>query len=500
MRQLSPREIRITSPRVLTPRMAAKVAAARVQAANLSLPSPSGKPKMASSPLATGFAAQQRHKLPSSTTIERPPRGDASKLDPTSHDDRELEKPAWPAVPFASPSSPTIDDIFKHAQPAQSSSGAISAETLKRMQASPPRQGAKEWRPIRPPRPQSPKLEHQRTLSHTLSPELTSQLRSTPGQQVPPGNGKESPMSPVNEDEVVEANGKPRLRGRAGSISVKGLKKQMSGKNLSLRWGSERDRQQSESQIPVPSSSNTVDRPDLAQRSVSETVGLFKSSLLDTTTDTSFASLREGNVARSTSLKQTNKDQSGPEPSLPSPPTSASSATFKSGFASRILGNSFSFGRKNSTSSSAPKDASTGHGDKKTKGSSQRSASISSPIASTFHKVESDAVPLPVPDGKVAPIGYLIEPDVNIPPTTALTTPRKTGRAGTGGIDDSPSPTSPKSVKRKPVPAPRLPPRPNGHPGAQGGMGRSESTGSVSRFVLEDPPRRKITMLGEEVK
>lgn len=186
MRQLSPREIRITSPRVLTPRMAAKVAAARVQAANLSLPSPSGKPKMASSPLASGFAAQQRHKLPSSTTLERPPKAETSKLDLTDHDVGELEKPAWPAVPFASPSSPTIDDIFKHALPAQSStSGAISAETLKRMQASPPRQGAKEWKPIRPPRPQSPRLEHQRTLSHTLSPELTSQLRATPGQQMP---------------------------------------------------------------------------------------------------------------------------------------------------------------------------------------------------------------------------------------------------------------------------------------------------------------------------
>ncbi|KAK4685161.1 hypothetical protein P7C73_g4994, partial [Tremellales sp. Uapishka_1] len=187
MRSLSPREIRMTSPRLLTPRMAAKVA-------NLTFPPPprisSAGAKPPSSPLATGFV----------TTPD--PNDPPTKLLPAT----PIVPPraAWPAVPFVqlaqSPGSPSsITEFFPP------SKSPISAETLKRMQsenaANNKSNGAwKPQRPIRPPSPQLAEVQYQ-NMSSDLA-------------------------------EIMNKSPEVKVKARSNSISLKGLRSQMSSKNL----------------------------------------------------------------------------------------------------------------------------------------------------------------------------------------------------------------------------------------------------------------------------
>ncbi len=335
MRQLSPREIRLTSPRMLTPRMAAKVANANLQLP----PVPSARPvKTTSSPLASAFT-------------NSPTRVDPPELAPPL--------PAGPAVPFVKRSISPVSPSSLHDYFPTTAAPTISGETLERSRTKTVKTVSSEWKPRRPTRPPSPKIEHARTLSHSLSPELVDQLRSPP-------------PSPAEEKD-----GKPRLRGRTNSISFKGLRNQMSSKNLNNLWRSQEK-----------------DRPEMPQRGVSETVGLFKGSV--ESTNSSFASL--GGSTSTTAQISTDFGQQPRSPAIPTTSALLPSRSTQTGFASRILHGSFSFSRK-------PSDASH----------SKRNPSISSPVANSFHRIEQTS-----------------------PGIAQATTPT--------------SPTSSRSVKRKPVP------------------------------------------------
>jgi len=373
MRQLSPREIRLTSPRILTPRMAAKVASA-----SLDLPPvPSRSSRPAPSPLA------------SQSTASKP----------------ELAPPlTWPAVPYAklsdSPASPSsIQEYFPKQEPA-----AMLRETLERMRPElPAKPIASEWRPRRPVRPPSPRIEHTRTLSHSLSPDLVDHLRSP---------GESSPSSPAEEKDA-----KLRQPRRNNSISLKGLRHQRSGKNINTLW--RRDEK---------------DRPEVRQRKPSETVGLFTGGVEPV--NSSFAGLRPDTMSTRAYSSSNGTGEFGTvvlsspttpvTPSLPNRPS-------QNGFASRMLHGSFSFSRK-------PSNA----------GQSKRSPSISSPVANTFHRIDS------VPTGT---------------------------HSSPGKSPGSPAP--PKSVKRKPVPGLR---------GSSEAIVPSESLHSMRSFVLEDPPKKRVPM------
>lgn len=426
MRSLSPREIRVTSPRALTPRMAAKVAAARVQAANLSLPTTTRNTP--TSPLAASHG-----KIPP-TDIPVPSRP-TKPITPKSSDgpvgDQPRDKPSWPAVPFDSPVSPNLDDMFRP----QNASASVSAETLKRMQGSPPKQPTTEWRPPRPPRPKSPDLSsfgHARTLSHTMSPELAEQLRS-------PTSATHTTNSPVSPD--VEP--KPRLRGRAGSVSIKGLRSQMSGKNLNLRWGSDKDKE------PMPASNK-------------ETVGLFKGATEGQSAST-FASLRD-------SLPATGEFGQVEPTSAGQVDSGSAGSGGKHSIASRF----FSFGRRGSTKDIHPAQRSV---------SAPKTVTISSPISSSFHKVDSNTSTTPLrpseSSGKLA--SPPTAPDPTISPPVALAM-----------LPHSPSsPASPRSVKRKPVPGIDGVVSVDGHLHGESGMRPSDSLSSMRSFVLEDAPKRR---------
>ena len=134
MRDLSPREIRLTSPRLMTPNMAARVATLQRAPA---LPPRPVRPPM---PLSAASAPTLAKSI-SMRSISAPKR-DVSAAPITAP-----LPPAWPALPHDSPDSPSF---------------------------------TMPVRPARPHRPPSPNIKHARTLSHTLSPELVDQLTRTP--------------------------------------------------------------------------------------------------------------------------------------------------------------------------------------------------------------------------------------------------------------------------------------------------------------------------------
>lgn len=282
MRQLSPRDIRLTSPRMLTPRMAAKVATSKLQ-----FPiDPSSRPSRATSSLARApshSASSSSSSLSSAapipetekstltvntyTTQSSVPSFDATTLSrpplEAEYSDAGLPRPAWPAVPFAklagdSPGSPnSIHEYFRQATP----DSPISTETLSRMRMSPPANvsdmaGTKA--PRRPNRPPSPDLSdpsfppYQRQYS--LSPEL---LRSPGG----PG----SPGAPPTPDK--SARSKPR----SGSISLKGLK-HMSSRNFGWKRG------ENEKPPALPLMARNEMQPGLpGERPAGMAIGLFGS-------------------------------------------------------------------------------------------------------------------------------------------------------------------------------------------------------------------------------
>lgn len=430
MRQLSPREIRVTSPRALTPRMAAKVAAARLQADSLSLPAnPRAKP---SSPLAASHTFERAPPLPPRPA---PAAAAATAAVPKQKtEEAPLTRPAWPAVPFGSPDSPNIDEVFRP----QNVQAGVSAETLRRMQASPPKVPTTDWKPVRPPRPQSPDLTsfgHNRTLSHTLSPELLDHLRSPDAAAM---------SSPDGEATTKDKEGKPRLRGRAASVSMRGIRKRISGKNLHMQWG-EKDKEKKDD---VPAMPRENEAP----------VGLFRGAS-DIAGASSFASLRES---------QSPVDEFGQVTGASQPPGSAGS---KHGLASRF----FSFGRKTSASASASKDLPA---PTQRSVSAPKTTTISSPITSSFHRIESRA------DARRPSESSTHHPAS--PPSSSKPLPYSPSKSFINPPQSPQSPASPRSVKRKPVP---------GFDGVYDvpldGMRGSESLSSMRSFVLDEPPKRR---------
>ena len=453
MRKLSPREIRLTSPRELTPRMAARVAATQLTGANLAVPNSRSLP---TSPLAA-YKAEPKPLAP-----PLPPRK-PSAVAPVSfdksgpvfalEDDEEstaesYERPSWPAVPFRSPSSPKIDEFFRP----QNAAAGVSAETLRRMQASPPTAPSGGWKPARPPRPDSPDLSefaHTRTLSHTLSPELVDHIRSPGG---PAAVTAESPMSPELEVKTGK-EGKPRLRGRAASVSIKGLRHHMSGKNLNLTWG-EKDKKEDIPALPV------LALPPSTPGKERETVGLFKGAT-DHQHTSSFASLREGTSPASVNEFGQSQSPFHPAPSHPSEPQRPHAD--RPNLASRF----FSFGKRGSTRDQ--KDLSVQVAQRSV--SAPKASTISGPIASSFQRL----------DGTVR---HSSESSSHVTSPTAGIAMASANEGLTGVSPQSPA--SPRSVRRKPVPGLE---GVNGD--SAGGMRGSESLSSMRSFVLQDPPKTR---------
>ncbi|RXK36364.1 hypothetical protein M231_06401 [Tremella mesenterica] len=450
MRQLSPREIRLTSPREMTPRMASKIA-------HLQYPAPPGsKPKPASSPLANGFTDSPPH--PSSkhrfslapafepTTQVRSP----SSNQPPSPSQEQLAtlqdspRPSWPTVPFSRPELPASPDINKiFVVPTingLSSPISVSDETLRRMQVDSPPDKPSEWRPRRPQRPPSPNLHIHRPMPQSLSPELVHILRSPEREQTSPNSV--TSRSPNEREKEKEKEKDRRRLGRTASVSLKGLRQQMSAKNLNVIW--KRD------DNPVV--------PSLPSRSVSDSqpVGLFKNNVNIDSEISSFPSSLSSNSKSPTEAKQYTD-------LLPSPtsPSSITTSTKTGGF-SRILQSGFSFHRKAISVDKRP--------DKRvSKNTSNGPKDISAPILSSFQKVSSDQVEMTSP---------------RLGPTDQQSTPKlgHSPRLRQTGLPTSPA--SPKNLRRKPVPT-------------EGNVKESRSLASMASFVLDDPPKRRQMQNGQ---
>ena len=177
--------------------------------------------------------------------------------------------PAWPAVPYTKPVKPPVEVEEYFPKPEVP---IVSKEPLERSQTEkPPKPVATDWRPLRPARPPSPRLEHSRTLSHSLSQELVNHLKSPP-------------QSPA-QDQEREKEG--RTKRRSNSISLKGLRHQMSAKNINNAW-----------------KKDEKDRPELPSRTGSETVGLFKGAVAEPANPSTVT--RSGTVASGKSSMSSN--------------------------------------------------------------------------------------------------------------------------------------------------------------------------------------------------
>lgn len=442
MRQLSPKEIRLTSPRVLTPRMAAKVA-------NLQFPPPpvprvTARP--AKSPLVNSFTdphdPDASPKTKSLTTATPGPAPAQSRS-------------AWPAVPYAksteSPGSPQVDEYFKPpvrptGEVARKSS--FSDETMRRMAAEKQETDSvkplsSEWKPQRPARPPSPDLQalaHNRNLSHTLSPELVNILRSPP---------LTSPRSPDEESR--------KAKGRSNSISLKGLRASMSSRNLNVNW------RKDEHKEPIPQISKT------------EPHGLFGHPIESSSSFPGLDTRQSAHSAVSPALSEFGSiDLNSPNPevnataSLPSKQQQQSATGMR-----RLFGGSLPFKGRSSTESNRSSLKS------RRNPSQDGTLAISPPIPESFHKVQNGVAGFAPGAG-----GAVVAPT---PP--ALSPPRR--QPG--------SPISPHALKRKPVPVVPGVSEPVNPDGAaeQTGIPESVSFGSVASFVLEDPPKRRARGKGE---
>ena len=462
MRQLSPKEIRLTSPRVLTPRMAAKVA--NLQFPPPPLPRVTTRAGPAKSPLVNSF-----------TDTESSP-----KMETDSHvtPDPSAARSAWPAVPYSkhseSPGSPQIDEYFKPpTRPSGESSrkSSYSDETIRRMKAEKEEKEeskplSTEWKPRRPARPPSPNLQahapsHRRGISHSLSPELVSALRSPPQQS--------SPKSPDDEGK--------KGKSRSNSMSLKGLRASMSGKNVNWR----KDEQQRD---PMPTS--TASRHDHNHKS-EEPFGLFKQPIensssfpgLDTrqstTTSTSNQSILSPNLSEFGSV-----DLNSPLPDISSTASLPVKQQPPQSGMRRLFSGSLPFKSRSSTSTSTttesqppPPPQQQRSSLKSRRNPSQDGASsfaISSPIPESFHRVDNG-------------IGSIHPPQ----PPPSLSPPRR--QPG--------SPGSPHALKRKPVPGDNSHGNGTANGNGQPGLPASVSFGSVASFVLEDAPKRRTRGQGE---
>jgi len=465
MRQLSPKEIRLTSPREMTPRMAAKVATLQFPPAlpprtkHLNNPPPlppRSNIRPAKSPLVNSF-----------TDPDLDVNGNSQMPMPS--------RTAWPAVPYAkhseSPGSPQLDEYFRPpTRPSLDVPGArkssFSEETRKRMEAeqADSKPMTTEWKPRRPARPPSPNIStqvHTRTPSYSLSPELVSTLKSPP---------IGAPRSPEEER-------KPKAR--SNSISLKGLRASMS------KAGNRASKKDEPEPMPAlgavdGSSSDKVDER--------ETYGLFKQPIDSTS---SFPGLDSRPSMSSGLSHSTSEFGSVVTPETESVSNTASLPAKQPSGMRRLFGGSLPFKNR---SSSDNHTHTLSQSAQRTSLKSRRNPShdgtnltISPPIPESFHKMENG---FSNPTTRKGSHGEL--------EGVAMTSPRRLPQPQPG------SPSSPRNVKRKPVPGATDMEMMDSQAGpgispaeAAAGLTGSVSFGSVASFVLEDPPKRRTRGYGE---
>jgi len=228
----------------------------------------------------------------------------------------------------------------------------------------------------------------------------------------------------------------------------------MSGKNLNLTWG------EKEKKDEVPALPSTTLASSIAGKD-KETVGLFKGAT-DHQHSSSFASLRDS--IPHADINEFGQSRSQAPPSHPTHHPDSRLTGDKPGLASRL----FSFGRRGSTKDH--KDTPQAQSVAQRSVSAPKASSISSPITSSFHKVDET--------GKRSS-----EYPTHVTAHNAAAMAVQAVEGGLAGVSPQ-SPASPRSVRRKPVP---------GFEGVSGdgGMTGSESMSSMRSFVLEDPPKRR---------
>lgn len=471
MRQLSPRDIRLTSPRMLTPRMSAKLA-------DLELPSVSRAAKGVKpgrSPLGEAFKPEQEVARPNKekkTSLSAPPSSVSHLVfapgDQDSEHGADLSRPTWPAVPFVklsgSPGSPSsVNDLFTHgARPTTMVKSSMSPETTSRMQmhATAP---SGEWTPSRPVRPPSPNIAEPESSPRTIDPYVLETLRS-PQQAAAVAVAISPAASPGSP-----GGGTVRTKQRSNSISLKGLKHM--GSRTFHRSGSGSGK---EKHVPPPLPLGN------------DAVGLFRGPV--TPTATTFPGLRGRSTGAAMSPPAVSSaggtSEFGAMASSQDAPTSASSATAmqynslpsqshtKGGF-----GRLFNpFGRRTSDNG-GKKATSKGHSPNIDSHANAQPhiMQISSPLPSSFAHAHTHAQPAPAGQSPGSPLRL----------DNRATVPQA-----------SPVPTSPRSIKRKLVP---------GADGVDGGISAertikdSISLGSMASFVLEDPPRRRVAAVQRAV-
>ncbi|RSH93524.1 hypothetical protein EHS25_007882 [Saitozyma podzolica] len=496
MRQLSPKEIRLTSPRMLTPRMAAKVASLEFPPLGPNAPAPRSAPLPAPSPLAATFHPdvpsedEDPASTPPSTTFEAARlAGTAAMAAPGASDD--LPQPSWPAVPYialGSPGSPSsIQEYFKDIPRPGTTSSPLSEETRKRMEAAQAAAattmpGATEWKPRRPVRPPTPNLDNPDIVTHAVSPDMVDVLLRSPPSVVPVPPSPASPAWAQGEGE------KERKRSRSNSISLKGLK-HMSSRTFGRRV-SDKDAP------PLPFKDSDRDNIRDKER---ETVGLWKGGVSPATS--TFPGLRDRTDRSSTSpsvnefgaMATTSQDESAAMAvhSLPN-----------RGDHGKGFGRFLHFGRKVSDS---PKDKDRHSHSHSRDIRSRRNLSIdgpihiSAPISTTHHVIAGPGAS----DSPAQLMATLSRTDSYVPGSP---------RSAKSGMVPSPSiasgmattPASPRSVRRKPVPEMEAEGGGIGLGIGLGGSGAAQedpqasrikgsmSLHSVASFVLEDPPKRRM--------
>jgi hypothetical protein len=452
MRKLSPRDIKLTSPRVLTPGMAAKVANSKTQFP--SVPAARLRPNMPIPPTSTRYA-------PASSPLVQ----------------EHIEPPAaqqWPSVAYAELNSPVMQSPASRSvsDSAERSLPNVSDETLKRGQTS-DRPSASEWKPRRPNRPPSPNLGHVRTLSHSLDPVLVNQLRS-------PGSPSHAPhvSVPNSPAEGAGVDGDKRGSHRSkGSTSLKNLKQKS---NISVIWG--RDSHDTNSNSGANGQPFVPSRPD----SRPSFTGLRGTPASPSSGE--FGVIRPPGVPGQVGAASASASQTQPQPQSQSLPRS-------SGLATRILNGTFPFRREKTkepvvgyskrtppiTSIPLPYDLGAGAGT----GGAQRQASSSGVREGVYRHPSQPQSQSQSNDQRQS----------NTQRQGQLTTPTSPHSAQFDLYEDATS--SPGKVKRKPVPGMEgggMQPGPGQVDGPAEGTVMTVGPAATTPprgFTLEDPPKRR---------
>ncbi|WVN87010.1 uncharacterized protein L203_102186 [Cryptococcus depauperatus CBS 7841] len=427
MRQLSPREIRITSPTYMSRCTTEKInkeitfaAASNRVTGNGALSPLSGEIDL--TPNLDVHSDSDSSEFGDSIEAELPPPQSQlpTTVKPSMQEHNNEEQPTWLSRPLHTPSMPSsssISPFFRPNFPSPrnvSSPADMTSETLQRMQTE--QENTKkhsvstEWVPRRPIRPPSPKLNHQNTLSHRLSTEYVGILKSPPGSSSPNARNTGSPRNESDENKKR----KP---------SLKGLRRQMS--NANIKWRGDKG---DHSSIPSPPVS----------------VGMESS--------TEFGNSEDQLAEKSSSLPSKGK------------------------FTSRLFHSSFGFKRHDAQPSHTRKHPSHD-------GPIQISE-ISSPITSTFRHTRSGSLASTLPESATLPSHPINRKD-STSSNHVITSPVQSFHTP---IPSTPTtPASPKSVKRKPVPG--ITNNETGLGMDVDRTKGSLNMGNMPNFVLEDPPK-----------